>query len=72
LLFRLFPHAVLGVILFLAGVQLAVGGKDAGPHDKADRFVVLTTAAFAIWNVGVAVLFGMLVHHGVKRGWMRL
>jgi MFS superfamily sulfate permease-like transporter len=70
LLFRLFPTAVLGVILFLAGVQLALNGKDAGT-DKVDRFVVLTTAAFAIWNVGLAVLFGMATYHPSKRGWLR-
>jgi MFS superfamily sulfate permease-like transporter len=71
LLFKLFPPAVLGIILFLAGVQLALGGKD-GTHDKADRLVVLTTAAFAIWNVGIAVLFGIFVYHASKRGWIRL
>jgi MFS superfamily sulfate permease-like transporter len=71
LLFKLFPPAVLGVILFLAGAQLALGGKDAG-HDKTDRLVVLTTAAFAIWNVGIAVLFGIFVYHASKRGWVKL
>lgn len=70
-LFRLFPPAVLGVILFLAGVQLALGSKDAGP-DKADRFVVLTTAAFAVWNVGIAVVFGFLAFNASKRGWLRV
>lgn len=70
-LFRLFPPAVLGVILFLAGVQLALGSKDAGP-DKVDRFVVLTTAAFAVWNVGIAVVFGFLAFHASKRGWLRV
>jgi MFS superfamily sulfate permease-like transporter len=70
-LFRMFPASVLGVILFLAGVQLALGAKDSGT-DKADRFVVLTTAAFAVWNVGIAVVFGVLVHHAVRRGWLRL
>ncbi len=72
LLFKLFPPAVLGVILFLAGAQLALGGKDAGQQDKADRVVVLTTAAFAIWNVGIAVLFGIFVYHASKRGWVKL
>jgi predicted benzoate:H+ symporter BenE len=70
-LFRLFPPAVLGVILFLAGVQLALGSKEAG-HDKVDRFVILTTAAFAVWNVGIAVLFGLLSDHAAKRGWLKL
>jgi MFS superfamily sulfate permease-like transporter len=71
LIFRLFPHAVLGVILFLAGVQLAMNSKDAG-SEKSERFVVLTTAAFAVWNVGIAVLFGIFAHHAAKRGWMRV
>ncbi len=71
LLFRLFPPSVLGVILFLAGVQLALNSKEAGP-DKVDRFVVLTTAAFAVWNVGVAVLFGVLAFNASKRGWLRV
>jgi predicted benzoate:H+ symporter BenE len=70
-LFRLFPQAVLGVILFLAGVQLALGSKEAG-HDKVDRFVILTTAAFAVWNVGIAVLFGLSSYHAAKRGWLKL
>jgi MFS superfamily sulfate permease-like transporter len=69
--FRMFPQSVLGVILFMAGLQLALGSRDAGA-EKADRFVVLATAAFAIWNVGVAVLFGILVHHASRRGWLRI
>ena len=71
LLFHLFPPAVLGVILFLAGLQLALNGREAGP-DKVDRFIVLLTAAFAIWNVGIAVLVGMAAWHASKRGWLRL
>jgi MFS superfamily sulfate permease-like transporter len=71
LIFRLFPHAVLGVILFLAGVQLAMNSKDTG-SEKSERFVVLTTAAFAVWNVGIAVLFGIFAHHAAKRGWMKV
>jgi len=71
LLFRLFPTVVLGVILFLAGVQLALNSKDIG-GEKIDRFVVLTTAAFAVWNVGIAVLFGILAFHAARRGWMKL
>ena len=69
--FKMFPLHVLGVILFLAGLQLALGSRDSGA-EKADRFVVLATAAFAIWNVGVAVLFGILVHHAARRGWLRI
>ena len=70
-LFRIFPQSVLGVILFMAGLQLALGSRDSGA-EKADRFVVLATAAFAIWNVGAAVLFGIMVHHASRRGWLRI
>ena len=69
--FKMFPQSVLGVILFMAGLQLALGSRDTGA-EKADRFVVLATAAFAIWNVGVAVVFGILVHHASRRGWLRI
>ena len=68
-IFQVFPRSVLGVILFLAGLQLALGSRDAG-SEKADRFVVLATAAFAVWNVGIAVLFGILAHHGAQRKWL--
>ena len=69
--FSVFPQSVLGVILFLAGLQLALGSRDVGA-EKADRFVVLATAAFAIWNVGAAVLFGIMVHQAAQRGWLRI
>ncbi|RLJ65182.1 putative sulfate/molybdate transporter [Sulfurisoma sediminicola] len=69
LIFRLFPPAVLGVILFLAGVQLALASKDVG-GEKIERFVVLATAALAVWNVGIAVVFGILAFHAAKRGWI--
>jgi len=70
-LFRLFPPSVLGVILFLAGTELAMGSRDPGP-EKVDRFVVLATAAFAVLNVGVAVIFGFVAYHASKRGWLRV
>ncbi|MBE0612840.1 MAG: sulfate transporter [Burkholderiales bacterium] len=69
--FKMFPPSILGVILFMAGLQLALGSRDSGA-EKTDRFVVLATAAFAIWNVGTAVLFGILAHHAAQRGWLRI
>jgi MFS superfamily sulfate permease-like transporter len=68
-LFKLFPPPVLGVILFLAGAELAMASRDTGA-EKVNRFVVLATAAFAVVNVGVAVLFGIAAHHASKRGWL--
>ena len=52
-LLKLFPPALLGVILFLAGAQLALGYCDFST-DKSERFATLVTAAFAIWNLGAA------------------
>lgn len=70
-IFKMFPASVLGVILFLAGLQLALGSRDAGA-EKADRFVILATSAVAVLNVGIAVVFGILAHHGARRGWLRI
>ena len=57
-LFSIFPKAILGVILFMTGAQLALGSCDFGKQ-KSDRFATLVTAAFAIWNVGLAFVVGM-------------
>jgi MFS superfamily sulfate permease-like transporter len=70
-IFKLFPSSVLGVILFLAGLQLAMGSRD-NSTEKADRFIVLATAGIAVWNVGFAVLFGILAHNFAKRGWFKV
>jgi MFS superfamily sulfate permease-like transporter len=69
-IFKLFPTSVLGVILFLAGVQLALGSRD-NSTEKADRFIVLATAGIAVWNVGIAVLFGIVSHQFSKRDWFK-
>jgi hypothetical protein len=70
-LLRLFPAPALGVMLFLAGIQLALGSCDFS-QDKGERFVTLGTAALSIWNVGVAFVFGIAVLWIVRRGWLRL
>jgi MFS superfamily sulfate permease-like transporter len=70
-LFKVFPEPVLGVILFLAGAQLALGTCE-GWERKTDRFVLLATAPFAMWNVGVAFVFGALLHYLIKRGVVKI
>jgi MFS superfamily sulfate permease-like transporter len=70
-LLRLFPQPALGVMLFLAGAQLALGSCDFA-SDKGERFVTLGTAALAIWNVGLAFLFGIVMLWIARRGWLRL
>jgi Molybdate transporter of MFS superfamily len=68
---RLFPLPILGVILFLAGAQLALGICELGPK-KSERFVAITTAAFCLWNVGIGFVFGLLLHHALRRELVRL
>jgi hypothetical protein len=63
--------AVLGVILFLTGAQLALGSCDF-PKDKGERFVTLVTAAFSIWNVGIAFVVGLAGAWIARKGWMKL
>jgi MFS superfamily sulfate permease-like transporter len=71
LVFELFARPVLGVILFLTGVQLALGSCDFSKN-KGERFITLATAAFSMWNVGLAFVVGMVLAQIAKRGWLRL
>ena len=70
-IFGLFPPALLGVILFITGAQLALGSCELGPS-KGERFVTLVTAAFSLWNVGIAFIVGMAGMWFLRRGWLRL
>ncbi len=71
LLFQIFPKAILGVILFFAGAELAVTTKDIGGK-KEDVYVMLVVAGFAMWNMGAAFLAGVLLHQALRRGWLRV
>ncbi|MGH8228731.1 MAG: putative sulfate/molybdate transporter [Steroidobacteraceae bacterium] len=71
LIFELFARPVLGVILFLTGAQLALGSCDFS-RNKEERFITLVTAAFALWNVGLAFVVGIALAMIEKRGWLRL
>ena len=70
-LLRIFPPAILGVILFLTGAQLALGACDLS-KDKGERFATVITAALAIWNVGIAFVVGSAVCLVARRGWLKL
>lgn len=70
ILFQLFPPAILGVILFFAGAELALMAKP----DSASRqefYVTLVTAGFAMWNMGVAFVVGLLLNEALARGRLR-
>jgi MFS superfamily sulfate permease-like transporter len=70
-LFRLFPLPVLGVILFFGGIELAVG-INGDTFSRSERTILVVTAGVALWNMGVAYLAGLLLHHAAQRGILRL
>jgi MFS superfamily sulfate permease-like transporter len=71
ILFRLLPTAILGVILFFGGLELASGVK-VGNGERADRFVLVLTAGLALWNMGVAYLAGLALAVCIEQQRLRL
>ncbi len=71
IIFKVFPQAILGVILFFAGIELALSSRDIGSK-KEDVYVMLATAAFATWNMGAAFVAGVLLDYGIRRGVVKL
>lgn len=71
LFFNAFPDAVLGVILFFAGSELAVTVKDIGDK-KNDIYVMIIVAAFSTWNMGAAFLVGVILDNVLRKGWLKI
>jgi hypothetical protein len=71
IIFKIFPNAILGVILFFAGSELAIVVRDIGDK-KPDFYVMLIVAAFAMWNMGVAFLVGIILDNSLRRGWIKI
>ncbi len=71
LLFQVFPRPILGVILFFAGVELALVVQDI-KLKKTNLFVLLVTAGTAMWNMGVAYLAGLILYYGLQRRWVKV
>jgi len=71
IIFKIFPNAILGVILFFAGSELAIVVKDIGDK-KMDFYVMLIVAAFAMWNMGAAFLVGVVLDNALRRGWVKV
>jgi len=71
LLFQIFPRPILGVILFFAGVELALVVQDI-KLKKQNIFVLLITAGTAMWNMGVAYLAGLILYYGLQRRWFKV
>jgi MFS superfamily sulfate permease-like transporter len=71
LLFQVFPRAILGVILFFAGVELALVIQDI-KLKRHNLFVLLVTAGTAMWNMGMAYLAGLLLYYSLQRRWFKV
>lgn len=71
LFLRILPAPLVGVILFVTGASLALGSCDF-PKNKGERFVTLVTAAFTIYNVGIAFVVGIVGAWIARKGWLRL
>lgn len=71
IIFKIFPNAILGVILFFAGSELAIVVRDIGDK-KSDFYVMLIVAAFAMWNMGAAFLAGVILDNVLRKGWLKI
>jgi hypothetical protein len=71
LLLQVFPCPILRVILFFAGVELALVVQDI-KLKKQNLFVLLVTAGTAMWNMGVAYLAGLILFYDLQRRWVKL
>jgi hypothetical protein len=70
MLFKLFPAALLGVILMFGGLELAAGAH-GNNFPKRDRYVMLFTAGVAMWNMGAGYLAGLGLWYAFERGWLK-
>ncbi|MCL2353745.1 MAG: putative sulfate/molybdate transporter [Defluviitaleaceae bacterium] len=70
-IFSLIPAPVLGVIIFFAGLELAMGARDIGTK-RSDFLILLITAGFALWNVGIGFVIGMVAQWLDKKGWLKI
>jgi MFS superfamily sulfate permease-like transporter len=69
IIFKIFPNAVLGVILFFAGAELALTARDIG-DEKRDFYTMLIVAGFGMWNIGVAFVVGVVLDKALRKGWI--
>jgi MFS superfamily sulfate permease-like transporter len=70
-IFKMFPPAILGVILFLAGAELAVTVRDIG-NKREEFYTMIVVAGFAMWHMGVAFVVGVILDNALRRKWIRL
>ena len=71
MLFQLIPSIILGIIIFIAGAQLASGAFISHKNNKK-YLITFITAALTMWNIGVAFIFGISCEYFVKNKLNRL
>ena len=71
LIFSMIPACVLGVVLLFAGLELAMSARDIGA-EKNDFYILLVTAGFSLWNVGIGFLAGLVIQEVLRRGWLKI
>jgi len=71
IILQFFPSSVLGVILFFAGLELALVVRDVRMR-RENLIVLLVTGGCAMWNMGVAYLVGLLLYHALNRRWIKV
>jgi hypothetical protein len=71
ILFNMVPPAILGVILFFAGLELASIVWDIGT-EKKDIYVLLLTTGIAIINIGIAFVAGLALYYALKMKWVKV
>jgi MFS superfamily sulfate permease-like transporter len=69
-LFRIFPPAILGVILFFTGLELASISRDIG-NQRSDVYIMLAVAGLAMWNMGAAYLAGLALYYAIQKQVLR-
>lgn len=70
-IFKVFPTAVVGVILFFAGIEVASAAATVS-RDKPDFYVMLMTAGFGMWNMGAGFLAGVVLQILINRKWVQV
>jgi MFS superfamily sulfate permease-like transporter len=71
LLFRLFPPALLGVILLFGGLELASSAV-GNTQTKDERYVFLFTAGLSMWNMGAGYLGGLALWCALQHRWLKV
>ncbi len=66
-LLTILPNAVMGVLLFFAGLELALLIRDITKKDELFITLVIAGTGFATTNMGVAFFIGIIVSHIRKR-----